>query len=563
MKKIVAYIFFVILSLDAFSAPVERIYVSTDRSVYLAGEQVFCSLFCLDVSGDPVPSDLSSVAYVELAAEGVSNVTSKISLLEGRGSGYIMLPPTLPTGNYRLYAYTTQNLNESGKGYLSFSKVISVFNTSTTSRVKGGVAILDADKYNSIETPSVTSSGKASIVVSRTARTSSVIPVTINNVGGAEASVSVSVYYDDGIHEPDSPSIKEFIDRLPLPGSVSVEGSLVPEYDGEILYANLVGQDWKSVASDVGLTAFISSSGEIADTYASPVAPDGSMVFYTNNIFGDREMICELCSADSGRKAHISLKSPFINVEPEAVDPLCLSPSLLEPLRFRNLALRQNLSVGLDTLAEFLPARVSQLISKDDCKVYHLDDYVRFPSMEELCVEIVKELRITGKKNDRHFSVLYNDPAGKQYNYLSNVLTLLDGVPMTDQSKLISFDAMLLSDVELYLHPYLLGHRVFSSVVNFVTFRNNITSVRFSDQTRVFDFKGVSYPVALTAKEVPSAENDYRQTLYWHPAVTLEAGKEKRLEIRTPSYPGVFKVVVEGLDSDGAPIYSESSFEVR
>ena len=245
------------------------------------------------------------------------------------------------------------------------------------------------------------------------------------------------------------------------------------------------------------------------------------------------------------------------------MDQLCLSPSLLEPLRFRNLALRQNLSVGLDTLVEFLPSRVSQLISKDDCKVYHLDDYVRFPSMEELCVEIVKELRITGKKGERHFSVLYNDPAGKQYNYLSNVLTLLDGVPMTDQSKLISFDAMLLSDVELYLHPYLLGHRVFSSVVNFVTLRNNITSVRFSDQTRVFDFKGVSYPVALTAKNVPSAENDYRQTLYWHPSVTLEAGKEKRLEIRTPSYPGVFKVVVEGLDSEGAPIYSESSFEVR
>lgn len=563
MKKILVFILFAIFSLDAFSAPVERIYVSTDRSVYLAGEQVFCSLFCLDVSGSPVPSDLSSVAYVELAAEGVSNVTAKISLLGGRGSGYIILPPTLPTGNYRLYAYTRQNRNESGTGYLSFSKVISVFNTSSTSRVKGGVAILDADKYNSIEKTSTASSGKASIIVSRAARASSVIPVTINNVGGEEASVSVSVYYDDGIHEPDSPSIKEFIDRLPSPGSVSVVGNLVPEYDGEILYANLVGQDWKSVASDVGLTAFISSSGEIADTYASPVAPDGSMVFYTNNIFGNREIICELCSADTGRKAHISMKSPFINVEPEAVDPLYLSNSLLEPLRFRNLALRQNLSVGLDTLAEFLPARVSQLISKDDCKVYHLDDYVRFPSMEEVCVEIVKELRITGKKDDRHFSVLYNDPAGKQYYYLNNVLTLLDGVPMTDQSKLISFDAMLLSDVELYLHPYLLGHRVFNSVVNFVTVRNNITSVRFSDQTRVFDFKGVSYPVALTAKEVPSADNDYRQTLYWHPAVTLDPGKEKRLEIRTPSYPGVFKVVVEGLDSEGAPVYSESSFEVR
>lgn len=563
MKKIFASIFFVILSLEAFSAPVERVYVSTDRSVYLAGEQVFCSLFCLDVSGATAPSDLSSIAYVELAAAGVSNVTAKISLLDGRGSGYIMLPPTMPTGNYRLYAYTTQNRNESGSGYLSFSKVISVFNTSSTARVSGGVKILDGNGYNAIEKPKTAASGKAGIVVSRTARTSSVIPVTVDNKEGKDASVSVSVYYEDEILTPDSPSIKDFIDGLPSPGSVAITGNLVPDYDGEILYANLVGQDWKSVASDVGLTAFISSSGEIADTYASPVAPDGSMIFFTNNIYGNREIICELCSADTGRKAHISMKSPFINVDPDPVEPLNLSPSLLESLRFRNLALQQNLSVGLDTLVEFLPTRVSQLISKDDCKVYHLDDYVRFPTMDEVCVEIVKELRISGRNENRHFSVLYNDPAGKQYNYLSNVLTLLDGVPMTDQSKLISFDAMLISDIELYLHPYLLGHRVFSSVVNFVTLRNNITSVRFSDQTRVFDFKGVSYPVALTAKEVPSSDNDYRQTLYWHPVVSLEAGTEKRIEIRTPSYPGVFKVVVEGIDASGAPVYSESSFEVR
>ena len=563
MKKIFASILFAAICIEAISAPVEREYVSTDRNVYLAGEQVFCSLFCLDVSGGPVPSDLSSVAYLELAAEGTGSVTAKISLLGGRGSGYILLPSSMPTGNYRLYAYTTQNRNESGKDYLSFSKVISVFNTSTTSRVKGGVEILDSEGYNSVKRLSPEASGKTGVVISRSAKTSSVFPVTIDNNGGEDASVSVSVYYDDGILEPAGPKVKEFVEGLPSPGSVAVTGHLVPEYDGEILYANLVGDDWKSVASDVGLTAFISSSGEMADTYASPVAPDGSMVFYTNNIYGEREIICELCSSDTGRNAHISMKSPFINVAPDPVEPLYLSSSLLEPLRFRNLALRENLAVGVDTLVEFLPARVSQLITKEGCIVYHLDDYVRFPTMDEVCVEIVKQLKITGKKDNRHFSVLYSDPAGKQFSYQSNVLTLLDGVPMSDQNKLISFDAMLLSDIEIYPYSYLLGHRVFSAVVNFVTMRNNITAVRFSDQTRVYDFKGVSYPVALTAKEIPYPEKDYRQTLYWHPAVTLEAGKEKRIEIRTPSYPGVFKVVVEGIDASGAPIYSETSFEVR
>ena len=543
---------------------VERIYVSTDRDVYVAGEPVFCSLFCMDASDTPRYSALSSVAYLELSAPGGRSVQTKIALIGGRGSGIILLPSTLPTGNYRLYAYTTQNRNEEGTSFLSASRVLSIFNTRTSDRVKGGVRIVPEEKTGSAPEPETEPSGELRLSFRRSAATESVLPVILDNSGGKAASLSVSVYKEDDIAPASQDGgIAAFLRGLPKSGDVSFRGGFTPDSDGEVLYAKLFGSDWKSIASEAGLTAFISSSGAQSDIYSSAISPEGEMVFCTNNIYGHREMVCEVVGADEGLQAHMVLSSPFIGVEAEEVPALELSPSMRSSLRERHRALRPLSRMNLDTLFDFLPVRPNLLLSAGDCKRYHLDDYTRFPTMEELVVEILTEVRLSGskRKDTRHFTILSGDAAGKIWSFQGNVLVLMDGVPMSDQKRLIDFDAMLLSDIEIYQKPYLLGQRVFSGIINFVTVKNNITALRFSDKTRVVDFEGASCPVALTR---PAAGGeDLRQTLYWHPQVDLVAGEERRIEVRTPSYPGVFRVVVEGIDSEGNPVYSASSFEVR
>lgn len=543
---------------------VERIYVSTDREVYVAGEPVFCSLFCLDVSGTPRYSSLSSVAYLELSAPGIRGVQARIALIAGRGSGLIMLPSTLPTGNYRLYAYTTQNRNEEGTGYLSASRILSVYNTQSSDRVKGGVIVVPEDGFASTPEKEKELSGSLRLSFKRSAAVNGVLPVILDNSEGKAASLSVSVFKEDDISPAEvNGGMASFLRNLPDSGSVSFRGGFTPDSDGEILYARLSGTDWQSIASEVGITAFISSSGAESDIYSSTVSPDGSMVFNTNNIYGHREIVCEVVGADEGLQGHMVLKSPFIGMDAEPVPPLKLSTALRSSLRERHRALRTSSRMNLDTLFEFLPVRPNLLLSAGECKRYHLDDYTRFPTMEELVVEIIPEVRLAGskRKDTRYFTILMGDSAGKIWSFRGNVLVLMDGVPMSDQKRLIDFDAMLISDVEVYQRPYLLGQRVFNGVINFVTTKNSITALRFSDKTRVVDFEGASYPVALT-RPVSGAE-DLRQTLYWHPQISVEAGEERRIEVRTPSYPGVFRVVVEGLDSEGNPVYSTSSFEVR
>ena len=56
---------------------------------------------------------------------------------------------------------------------------------------------------------------------------------------------------------------------------------------------------------------------------------------------------------------------------------------------------------------------------------------------------------------------------------------------------------------------------------------------------------------------------DFRNTLYWHPLIELQPGETKKLTVRTPGYPGIFKVTAEGLSASGMPVRSETGFEVR
>ena len=85
--------FILLISAPLYAQRVERVWFSTDRSIYVAGERIWCSALCMDVA-TRTPSELSSIAYMELhSASGVAQ-TAKIALMEGRGAGYIDLPNT-------------------------------------------------------------------------------------------------------------------------------------------------------------------------------------------------------------------------------------------------------------------------------------------------------------------------------------------------------------------------------------------------------------------------------------------------------------------------------------
>ncbi|MBO5596687.1 MAG: hypothetical protein J5917_07940 [Bacteroidales bacterium] len=539
MKRLISTTLLLLAALSGLAG--ERIYIVTDRNAYIAGDMVYCSLFVVDDSG--AQSNFSAVSYLELiSAEGTA-VEAKIGLFAGRGAGAFRLPSGMPSGNYRLVAYT------SGNAYSpDGARTLAVFNTSSLARVKGGVRLNSGWK----PAPLPAEEAKGGIRVSMPGRRRTGQSATLMIHGtSAQASVAVSVAREDGLAPADGQSLETFLQGAPAPRT-----DRPGEYEGEIIEAAVMGL---KNASGQQVTAILSTAGSPSSVYLGRDAGKGHIRFYTSNIYGDRELVCEVLS-QMDDTAYISLASPFTHPSPGDIAPLELGSEQRSLLISRKSALACELQ--LDTLLEFLPKREDLLLDESTRRRYHLDDYTRFPTVREICVEFIPELSFVKRDGRWRIRMMSSDGAEQRHYMQENVLVMMDGVVLSDHGMLESFDAMLLEDIDLYMQSVVIGGVSYNGVVNFISKNNYVTALPFPPSVRVVDFKGVSYPLAYPGG-VPSDGADRRHLLFWHPALDVPSDGMLRIPLTMPSYPGVFRVQVEGWTADGQPVSACYRFEVE
>jgi len=541
-------------SLLAGNNPVERIFVSTDREVYIAGDVVLCSLFCVDLQGNP--SNASAVSYLELVSSDGTATESKIGLLGGRGAGSFRIPVSTSTGIYRLIAYTSSNTNETGTPWIVGSRILTIFNTLSAAKVRDGVEIVDEDEFLSLKRDPDINCGKIQISSTVRVRKDSEYTIFLNNKG-VGADLSLSVYHEDDIVPArQETSMEGFLNAL---SSFNPEfsGSRQVDYDGEIISARINGN---ITDNNDKVVATLSSAGAPSNLYIG-VTDNDKVRFFTNNIYGDREIVCEVSNVDFG-KGSIDIESPFIGAGAGKLPQLQMNRIIQKDLSARKVALRSGNTMRLDTLSSLLRHREDLLLETSSCKHYHLDNFVRFPSIREVLVEIIPYVSLRREKGKQKLVMIATDAMDYYKASVDNLLVMMDGVVITDLGLLLEFDAMLIEDVDVYTQAIACGNVSFSGIVNFVTKKNYVTTLSFPDNVKVVDFKGVSYPVAYYGGTPPEGVEDVRQLLYWDPVLRLASGENKRLVLHTPGYAGTFRAVAEGLADDGTPIHYEFTFEV-
>ena len=561
MKRIFSLYFLLlcVLPLAGAERVRERVYVSTDRAVYVAGDAVWMSAWCVDASTGKL-SEFSKTAYVEVhSTEGMA-CTAKIALEGGRGAGRIQLPNTLPTGNYRLLAYTRLGASEEGFDALPGARTLSVVNTFSSERVPGGVEIVSR-VYPAAPTPAA---GSLQLSVPPTASASGTARIVLSNPGSEAVSFSLGVHHDDGIPAPAGGRITDFAAAVRrLPPARGFDPAVVPEYEGEILLARVTGTDEAGRRAVQDKYAYLSSPGGGENLYTEIIGADGTALIFTTNIFGNPNLFLEIENIDPDNVCHLELASPFLNLPAGDIPTLQLSADLAPALELRNIGMQLERNFDADTLYEALPYRRHRLFDERRFKRYPLDDYTRFPKMEELFVEFISELRVRRVDGRRQLQVGVYDASGHVTFPRGQSLVLLDGVPVVDHEKILDYDPLLVRSVDIYRNNYSFGVRSFSGIVNFVTYKGTLPSMQFEDNVRIVEFQGCSYPLAYTCQGVGSDYPDYRQTLYWHPLLTLAPGESLEVECKTPAYSGRFAVQAEGLDAAGQAVAAYATLDVR
>ncbi len=542
---------------------VERIFMITDRDAYIAGESIWISVFCFDITGDKgAMSGVSSVAYLELQNESGLVSTAKIYVDNGRGGGRIEIPPVAPTGNYKIVGYTRNMRNEEHLNYNS--KVISIFNTLSIDRVKGNVIFTTGtgNKEQENDFHINTKTGNIIIESENECGTNKECEFRIKNISSKKLSLAVSVARIDNLPVQNNEIFASFIASNTWNNkSIKFTGDLLPDFEGELVEARVTKQNGASLDQYI---AYLSAIGKTPYRYSSYIDSTGKVMFFTTSIFGDRERVVDVPFADTLSTAQITIIDPFIRPQTGNFPKLIMDESYKNALNNRSIEMQLGKRFGIDTMYDRIKIQKDPLLHSRP-KVYLLDDYTRFPVMSEVMVEYIPELRFRKVDKNIDLEVRISDYFNSLTFSKATSLALLDGIPVFNHKRIYDYDPLKVKSISIYMDEYYVGATSFQGLVMFDTYKGDYPGLKLDVNARIFDYQGVQYPSRFTGKKIASRMDlpDLRSLLYWDPVVEIEPGREAVIKFTTSASAGKFAIRAEGVGSDGQAASSVRVINVK
>lgn len=549
--SLVFYLLFLFGSLiRAQEATAERVFVHLDKDCYIAGEDVWMKFLVVD--NNLLPSTLSSVGYVEISNTEKPYIQTKLALTNGKGATKVQVPPAMPSGIYQLSAYTRYMRNEGEAAF--FKRQIAVINMTQQESDK-------VELVNDTQATTGATTGSQPIKLSTHRKEygkRSEVLLSLNELPKNLNDLVISVVRNDSVAVVSSQTNWQEQFR---PSQTISAYNWTPEYEGHTITGKLNGT--KNLDFLESSIAFVGE--DIRVMFGSTNTNNQTVSFYTTDVYGKQDVVTSvLYNHKPAKDFRLDIVSPYAASPAETLPPLKVVPENKKLIdRFIGIQLQQTMftdspgtQTPLDNLYGFTP-----VVS------YDLDEYTRFPSVEQTIIEFILRAVVRKVDGERRLKVFWEDQ--KRFN-TGNTMVLLDGVPLYDHEHILNYNPFLIKYIHIYDGKYSFGGNFYDCIMSFITYKSNLPSIQLGSESQLFVYDCPELPVTFhpapryeDSESRESIRPDFRHTLHWEPFAERMAENAQPISFYTSDLSGEFKVVAEGITADGKVVRGVTFFVVN
>ena len=217
------------------------------------------------------------------------------------------------------------------------------------------------------------------------------------------------------------------------------------------------------------ITPSLSVIGKQIHYFEGKMVNDTIAVFYTYGVYGRQSIVTSALSS-TGTNLPIEMMSPFATLLPKQLPHLVFHYNRRE-VEDRSLDMQRHQMVRNQ---EPVVSRYDETAygTKPDLS-YNLDEYRQFLSIREVLLEYVNCVKNT-KVNGRAQLVVRSPEAS--FDSSLPTLVLIDGMPVINTERLLSYDARRIHYINIYGGQYTFGNGVYNGILSFVTRSGRLTN---------------------------------------------------------------------------------------
>ena len=229
------------------------------------------------------------------------------------------------------------------------------------------------------------------------------------------------------------------------------------------------------------ITPSLSVIGKQIHYFEGKMVNDTTAVFYTYGVNGRQSIVISALSS-TGTSLPIEMTSPFATLLPKQLPHLVFHYNRRE-VEDRSLDMQRHQMVRNQ---EPVVSRYDETAygTKPDLS-YNLDEYRQFLSIREVLLEYVNCVKNT-KVNGRAQLVVRSPEAS--FDSSLPTLVLIDGMPVINTERLLSYDARRIHYINIYGGQYTFGNGVYNGILSFVTRSGRLTNYPVEPNMQYLDY---------------------------------------------------------------------------